>query len=391
MFQGKFVTFDLPRMKQRLSHKFPRLESAATTILTFRCQEYSALRYPEFEINRKAVDTVCEIFLLSFVCPIDAKVPYSEAQVYMNSGNAGRWWLRPSDGAPLLSHSSSCGFFSVYGMLGAAFLYFVLFGGIIFLFLWPPTQEFMLILLAWCIGLGGMYSISETANCLLHLFLLTVSSLHLKVTIFIKMFLTRYCRSVQYRAFYRIRPRAAMFTSLLLECWYFGVAGSVLISRIGQFLFAAAFWVGRIDCRFLSSDVQIFGYSFDYVPIYFRKDLLLHEAHRHPFIERLAQVYLMVLRHKRFVTTAGAAWRQLAIVAYFPWVGNRRVFDEKQRQEAKKISMALAMPVGRRTCVDAKGVELVGEACHFVEAVLPPKAVAALQRGLEEHDLSVPR
>jgi len=249
-------------------------------------------------------------------------------------------------------------------MLGAAFLYFVLFGGIIFLFLWPPTQEFMLILLAWCIGLG--------------------------VTIFAKMFLTRYCRSVQYRAFYRIRPRAAMFTSLLLECWYFGVAGSVLISRIGQFLFAAAFWVGRIDCRFLSSDVQIFGYSFDYVPIYFRKDLLLHEAHRHPYIERLAQVYLMVLRHKRFVTTAGAAWRQLAVVAYFPWIGNRRVFDEKQRQEAKKISMALAMPVERTTCVDAKGVELVADACHVVEA-LAPKGVAALQRGLEDNDLSVPR
>lgn len=114
----------------------------------------------------------------------------------------------------------------------------------------------------------------------------------------------------------------------------------MLLGRITQFLFAALFWVGRIDVTFLSSEVVLFGYHFDYVPLNFVKEILVHEAHRHPYIARLTQMYLMKLRHKDFAgSRASAAWRQLCIVAFFPWLAKNRVFNEERVTQA---AMALA-------------------------------------------------
>jgi len=184
----------------------------------------------------------------------------------------------------------------------------------------------------------------------------------------LKMTLSKIYRKVQYRCFYRIQPQAAVMTSLAMECWYLAIGGSYLIARIGQLLFGAAFYgkcrpasvtrlvaggindlpfcgiccsfttfalVGRIDVPFLSGDVKVMGYQFDYAPIYYTKDLLVHEAHRHPYLERLAQMYLMKLRNeKSFICDAGAVWRQLAVMVLFPWMIKYRVHDKDRQAEA---------------------------------------------------------
>ena len=120
---------------------------------------------------------------------------------------------------------------AVYGMLGSAGLYWVIVGLIIFLFQWPFSQDFMIRLLAWGIGL-----------C---------------ITMSLKMILTMFCRSINYRCFYRIHPLGAALFSLGLECWYIGLGVTMLLNRVLQFLFAAAFFVGRIDVPFLTEDICV--------------------------------------------------------------------------------------------------------------------------------------
>ena len=136
---------------------------------------------------------------------------------------------------------------ALWGLLGSSGLFFILIGVIIFLFLWPLTMDFMLKVLGWCIGLGSKthnsYSWSHPCLPVTHFLLFDVSHLpFFIVTIVLKMMLSKIYRAAQYRSFYRIHPQAAAMTSVAMECWYIVVGGSFLICRIGQFLFAAAFW-----------------------------------------------------------------------------------------------------------------------------------------------------
>lgn len=81
--------------------------------------------------------------------------------------------------------------------------------------------------------------------------------------------------------------------------------------------------VGRLVCMEL-----------DDFPISFRKELLGHEAHRHPFIERLGLLYMLKLRlGARFGSRAGAGWRILFVVVLMPWMRRYRRSTTRSREE----------------------------------------------------------
>uniref|UniRef100_A0A7S2UC44 Uncharacterized protein n=2 Tax=Attheya septentrionalis TaxID=420275 RepID=A0A7S2UC44_9STRA len=70
-------------------------------------------------------------------------------------------------------------------------------------------------------------------------------------------------------------------------------------------------------------------------PQLFRKDLLSHEAHRHPFIERLGVMYMLKLRHgEHFARTSGSCWRLLFVFALMPWMRKYRILNNDDVDES---------------------------------------------------------
>lgn len=81
----------------------------------------------------------------------------------------------------------------------------------------------------------------------------------------------------------------------------------------------------------------------DAYPTIFRKDILAHEAHRHPFLELLGTMYMMKIRHdEKFVNRAGYSFRLVFTVALMPWVRKYRVlarpnsFKTKNKESAEE-------------------------------------------------------
>jgi hypothetical protein len=94
-----------------------------------------------------------------------------------------------------------------------------------------------------------------------------------------------------------------------------------------KLLIAACLFIGRIDTPFLAPGVgRLGGLELDNYPTVFMKDLLQHEAHRHPYIEMIGVMYLMKLRYRdHFGSRAGTAWRLLFVYALMPWMHKYRI------------------------------------------------------------------
>jgi hypothetical protein len=102
-----------------------------------------------------------------------------------------------------------------------------------------------------------------------------------------------------------------------------------MLLRFVKIMVVSAFYVGRLDTPLFAPGVGCFGpIVLDSHPIEFRKDLLIHEAHRHPYMERLAVIYLLKLRYgKEFGTRAGGQWRLIFVLALMPWLRRYRLED----------------------------------------------------------------
>jgi hypothetical protein len=72
------------------------------------------------------------------------------------------------------------------------------------------------------------------------------------------------------------------------------------------------------------------------VNVDFRKDLLVHDAHRHPYIERLGAMYLMSLRYKGFGNRANSFWRQIFVLTLMPWLMKYHVNFEQRCEDSLK-------------------------------------------------------
>lgn len=133
-------------------------------------------------------------------------------------------------------------------------------------------------------------------------------------------------RKRNFSSFYRKKATAANYANLFFECWYLGSGLLVVVSRMIKFLISGALWLGRIDVEFLHPTVKVLGVGLDKVPESFKRDLLVHEAHGHPYIERLGGMYLRRLRDgEKFGTVAGTTWRSLFVCGLMPWLVKYRV------------------------------------------------------------------
>mmetsp|Transcript_4756 Transcript_4756/g.11243 ORF Transcript_4756/g.11243 Transcript_4756/m.11243 type:complete len:194 (-) Transcript_4756:499-1080(-) len=148
-----------------------------------------------------------------------------------------------------------------------------------------------------------------------------------------------------------------VFEAISSSCWrshmltlgYFehsALTAAFVLSRLVKFLLATGIYVGRIDRPVLAEGLAL---DVDSLPRVFRQNLLSAEAHRHPYMVQLGQMYLMKLRHKdNFGTKAGSIWRLLFVSALMPWLRKKRIQDDvdidKEIESKMKSSMSQEEP-----------------------------------------------
>jgi hypothetical protein len=231
-----------------------------------------------------------------------------------------------------------------WGSLYSAGIIFTIFGGITFISLWEPTRGVALNVMA---NVVGIMVISATKLIVLRLF---------RKTLFVGFFRKKpaggnfFMLLLGTPFFYlRMRPPSSYFTvsfrshvscTSITECWSLGLTVGTMVVRMVKIILIGAFFVGRLDTPLFAQGVGNIGpVRLDSHPIQFRKDLLLHDSHRHPYMERLAVIYLLKLRYgDDFATRAGGAWRLLFVMALMPWLRRYRLDDGPEGGEDIKAN-----------------------------------------------------
>mmetsp|Transcript_53181 Transcript_53181/g.159171 ORF Transcript_53181/g.159171 Transcript_53181/m.159171 type:complete len:1076 (-) Transcript_53181:971-4198(-) len=148
-----------------------------------------------------------------------------------------------------------------WGLLYSAALLGIVIGFIVFLFLWQATRKQMAIIFTSLVGLV--------------------------ITISLKVILVHVSlNSSVYASYYRKKPRQGNIVSLILEVTNIGYAITTALGRAAKLIIISILYTGRLDTPLLAPGVSI-GPLGDVHPLIFRKEILAHEAHRHPMLELL--------------------------------------------------------------------------------------------------------
>jgi len=151
-------------------------------------------------------------------------------------------------------------------------------------------------------------------------------TLGLTITILLKMLVVKCVGNLTYTGFYRKRPITANIFSLGMEVWHMAVTLGIVGARLFKMILTAGLYAGRIDTPVLSREIFM---NMDKFPNMFLQDILVTEAHRHPYIERLGVMYMMKLRYgDQFARLSGSIWRLLFIFALMPWMQKYRILDD---------------------------------------------------------------
>lgn len=147
------------------------------------------------------------------------------------------------------------------------------------------------------------------------------------VTLCLKQIVLLFLRKQFRAAFYRMMPLKDNFMNVMLEAWNIGLSSGIMFMRAAKLLLITVFYLGRLDTPLLADGVGLVGpIQLDSYPYSFRKDLLQHDAHRHPYIERLTTLYMMKLRYgKDFGNRANSCWRVLFALCLMPWMRKYRL------------------------------------------------------------------
>jgi len=141
------------------------------------------------------------------------------------------------------------------------------------------------------------------------------------VTALGKLLILRLVRTSTHKAFHRRNPRFANVWILCLEAWNLGLGYGYMAIRAIKLIVVSVLSIARFDIQVLSSQINTLGpLEIDDHPTIFRRDLLAHEAHRHPYLEILGILYVKSLQDINFGSRAHSAWRRLFVLALLPWM-----------------------------------------------------------------------
>eukprot|EP00978_Attheya_sp_CCMP212_P039229 scaffold202179_cov75-Attheya_sp.AAC.1 len=201
----------------------------------------------------------------------------------------------------------------IWGIVMTGFLFGGLTGSFLFLCVWSETSEYLLAFIAQMIGL--------------------FVSLSLKFIILFSI------KKTCYDGLYRKKPVMANIVTMILECWNVGIAIGFIITRSVKLIMITCLYIGRIDTPFLSPFIRKFGpFTVDEYPDAFTTDILLHEAHRHPYLERLGLMYMLKIHHgNAFATRAGSCWRLIFTLTLFPWLRRYRLKEITDKEIPSKL------------------------------------------------------